>query len=78
MRPRPIDAYELLKEINDVYNGYMLSEQFAPADFERMVEEAPTVETAPVEKWIPVTERLPEENGGYLVTVKRGYVTTAL
>ena len=28
--------------------------------------------------WIPVTERLPEENGGYLVTVKRGYVTTAL
>lgn len=30
------------------------------------------------QKWIPVTERLPEENGGYLVTVKRGYVTTAL
>ena len=29
-------------------------------------------------KWIPVTERLPEEDGGYLVTVKRGYVTTAL
>jgi hypothetical protein len=28
--------------------------------------------------WIPVSERLPEENGGYLVTVKRGYVTTAL
>lgn len=29
-------------------------------------------------EWIPVNERLPEENGGYLVTVKRGYVTTAL
>ena len=29
-------------------------------------------------RWIPVTERLPDENGGYLVTVKRGYVTTAL
>ena len=28
--------------------------------------------------WIPVSERLPEEDGGYLVTVKRGYVTTAL
>ena len=28
--------------------------------------------------WIPVSERFPEENGGYLVTVKRGYVTTAL
>lgn len=29
-------------------------------------------------RWIPVAERLPEEDGGYLVTVKRGYVTTAL
>ena len=29
-------------------------------------------------RWIPVSEKLPEENGGYLVTVKRGYVTTAL
>lgn len=29
-------------------------------------------------EWIPVTERLPEEDGGYLVTVKRGYVTTAV
>lgn len=75
---RPIDADELLKEINDVYNGYMLSEQFAPTDFERMIEEAPTVEMVPAEKWTPVSERLPEEDGGYLVAVKRGYVTTAL
>ena len=29
-------------------------------------------------KWIPVSEQLPKENSGYLVTVKRGYVTTAL
>lgn len=29
-------------------------------------------------KWIPVSERLPEEHGGYLVTVKYGYVTRAL
>lgn len=29
-------------------------------------------------RWIPVSERLPEEDGGYLVAVKRGYVTTAL
>lgn len=29
-------------------------------------------------RWISVSEKLPEENGGYLVTVKRGYVTTAL
>lgn len=31
-----------------------------------------------IPRWIPVSEKLPEENGGYLVTVKRGYVTTAL
>lgn len=29
-------------------------------------------------RWIPVSERLPEENGGYLVTVMGAYVTTAL
>ena len=29
-------------------------------------------------RWIPVSERLPEENGSYFVTVKRGYVTTAI
>ena len=29
-------------------------------------------------KWIPVSERLPEENGSYFVTVKRGYVTIAI
>lgn len=72
---RPIDADELLKEINDVYSGYMLSEQFAPADFARMVEEAPAVEPRPAKKWIPVTERLPEveeEATRCLVTVDVG------
>ena len=29
-------------------------------------------------KWIPCREELPKKNGGYLVTVKQGYVTTAL
>ena len=28
--------------------------------------------------WIPTSERLPEENGGYLVTVMGKYITTAL
>ena len=28
--------------------------------------------------WIPIGERLPKEDGRYLVTVKRGYVRTAL
>lgn len=69
---RPIDADELLKEINDVYNGYMMSEQFAPEDFAEMVEETKTVEAAPAEKWIPVTERLPEEDTNVLVTMVKG------
>ena len=32
----------------------------------RMLEKAPTVEPEP--QWIPVTERLPVENGNYIVT----------
>lgn len=70
---RPIDAYELLKEINDVYNGYMLSEQFAPADFARMVEAAPAVEPSPAKKWIPVTEKRPVEFEKVLVTYRLHY-----
>lgn len=29
-------------------------------------------------KWIPVTERLPEKDGQYLVTVKKGYMLIGL
>jgi len=29
-------------------------------------------------EWTPVSERFPEENGRYFVTVKLGYVTTAM
>ena len=29
-------------------------------------------------KWISVSEKLPEKDGRYFVTVKRGYVTTAI
>lgn len=32
----------------------------------RLVENAPAVE--PAQQWIPVTDRLPEENGNYIVT----------
>lgn len=71
---RPIDADELLKEINDVYNGYMMSEQYAPADFERRIEEAPTVEMVPAEKWISVTERLPEEKTAVLLSCDDMYL----
>ena len=42
-----------------------------------ILNELPSV-TPQEPRWIPVTERLPKENGGYLVAVKQGYVTTAL
>lgn len=29
-------------------------------------------------KWIPVSERLPDKDGSYLVTVKQGYVTLGI
>lgn len=44
---------------------------------ERKLQTLPSV-TPQETRWVSVTEKLPEEDGGYLVTVKRGYVTTAL
>lgn len=32
----------------------------------------------PTQRWIPVSERLPEENTSYLVTVKQGYIMIAI
>lgn len=39
---------------------------------EDMIENAPTIEPQP--HWIPCSERLPEENGQYLITVKYVHV----
>lgn len=39
--------------------------------FKHDVFDAPTIEP---QQWIPVTERLPEENGDYLVTGRQGAV----
>jgi hypothetical protein len=33
------------------------------------------IKRAKVGHWIPVSERLPDKNGRYLVTVKQGYIT---
>lgn len=40
-------------------------------DLEDLLEKLPT---ADIPRWIPVTERLPEKNGRYLITGKRGTV----
>ena len=67
---RLIDADALVKEISvshtmtddcGIKTGYEISM--------RLVEDAPTIEPRPRGRWIPVTERLPEENGMYLVTM---------
>ena len=42
---------------------------------ERQIVNAPTIEAAT--QWIPVTERLPEKTGTYIVTTQTGAVTTA-
>ena len=39
---------------------------------EHAIEDAPTIQPEP--HWIPVTERLPEESGQYLITVKYEHV----
>ena len=48
---------------------------------QRAILDAPAADVAPVQKWIPVTERLPEEEGLYLVAVvndhERRYSKTA-
>lgn len=36
------------------------------------------IEAVEETRWIPVSERLPDENGSYLVTVKRGYIVLGL
>ena len=65
---RPIDADALSEKLYEttifIKDGAM---------FQRMINDAPTV---PLEAsaWIPVGERLPEEDGWYLVTVQ-GYET---
>lgn len=53
--------------------------QFSKEDMQELVDKKVKELAQHMErKWIPCSEKLPEENGGYLVTVKRGYVTTAL
>ena len=41
------------------------------------IKDLPSV-TPQKPRWIPTSERLPEEHNGYLVSMKQGYVTTAL
>jgi hypothetical protein len=50
--------------------------KIAFSGLESRVKALPSV--TPKTEWIPVSERLPDENGSYLVTVKRGYIVLGL
>ena len=65
---RAIDADELLAEYDRHHKG--------PAEGARkMIEDAPTIRTVqPEPHWIPVTEKLPEKNGEYIVTIQCEHV----
>ena len=63
--PKYIDANRLIRRLeNRTYR--------AKWKFIEMINEQPAVDVEP--RWIPVTERLPEEDGRYLITGKRGTV----
>lgn len=59
---RLIDADALIRELNDRKIGYR-------ADINKIICGMTVYEPAIVQpQWIPVTERLPRENGNYIVT----------
>lgn len=60
---RPIDADELMTEIMDSDLDHLQRDDWK--EIIQIVQDAPTIQT----QWIPVTERLPDEAYGCLVTV---------
>lgn len=58
---RLIDADKLAEEVNDVFSDSRIA-------YGAMIGRQPTVEAA--QEWIQCKERLPEETGSYLVTMR--------
>ena len=81
---RMIDADALIKAIDPMYVAKkgIVADTFAEGciQFEKLIKEQPTIEPNKADcwgckcskmeqtQWIPVSERLPEEDGEYLVT----------
>ena len=59
-----IDADELCKRINEIYDGYMLDEGCCPIEFENMVDDMPTAYD--IEK---VVAELEKEKLRYFLTI---------
>ena len=68
---RLIDADILLSEANDTLNDCVKFGNFGQAilvqGFINSINKSPTIEERPHGGWIPVKERLPEEDGKYIV-----------
>ena len=65
------------KAVDQNIYDYAESNGLSYANLKNAILDTPSV-TPTRKEWIPVSERLPEENGGYLVTVMGKYITTAL
>lgn len=70
---RTIDSDDFLKQSTELYEHAGWDERevhFSLADLRCNLEMMPTVEAEP--KWIPVSDRLPEDSDDYLVTIYFG------
>lgn len=66
-------AIKAIENLQDCYNGF--SDTYDKACIIGALEEVPSAQ--PEQRWIPVTERLPEPLQEVLVTSTRGYVYTS-
>lgn len=65
---RLIDADEIRIKPDFILYGVCGTPVIRCEDLARIINDMPTIEP---QKWIPVSERLPEDNGDYLVTRNR-------
>lgn len=70
-----VETEEILKEAADIIEE--LSAKLAGANMERSEQYYNDVPDINVGSWIPVSEKLPDEEGSYLVTFDDGYVSSA-
>ena len=63
-----MEKEEMIERLTAFKNGWENPKTAMPDFWEEVIKALPPVEQK--QRWIPVSERLPEENGEYLVTVK--------
>lgn len=74
---RLIDAYALFDNVLEAYGGTIIDESEANL-FMKMIIRAPTANPESLQpQWIPVTERLPDENQPVCILLENGNVFRA-